>query len=279
MNEHEGQGISPEEGVISPDNLEAPSVQQTSVPAGIETNQAETIAKARRAISTDRGIEHYEAVFGKEAVSGKGLTLDLAAGFSSFAEEINDDKTKVVRLDATYGEERPDNPRGAVAGLVQSIPFENDTFDRVISSFMMQHLKPEDMAGALREMIRVTKPGGDVMVFPLMNNFSKFGSPYNFVYEKKFNKGGLTTPTLVIRKDPNLRPQDWEVVVNNTLKTAKLQHGKLQGRWERWFMKQYIDQTGSRRAPVRGMSTLQGGAVAARVISRAFIKRLRPPKA
>ena len=43
-----------------------------------------------------------------------------------------------------------------------SLDFESHTFDVSYSRFLFQHVK--DASQALREMVRVTKPGGVVMV-------------------------------------------------------------------------------------------------------------------
>ncbi|HZO14537.1 MAG TPA: methyltransferase domain-containing protein [Polyangiaceae bacterium] len=43
-------------------------------------------------------------------------------------------------------------------GFADAMPYEDDSFDRVLSSFMFHHL--EDKTPALREIRRVLKPGG-----------------------------------------------------------------------------------------------------------------------
>lgn len=46
-------------------------------------------------------------------------------------------------------------------GFAQELPYAHGTFDRVMSSFMFHHLKPEDKQGMLREVRRVLKAGGE----------------------------------------------------------------------------------------------------------------------
>jgi len=49
-----------------------------------------------------------------------------------------------------------------IQGSVFQLPFENETFDKVICSEVMEHV--HDYCGAARELARVTKPGGLVAV-------------------------------------------------------------------------------------------------------------------
>ncbi|GAB3653421.1 class I SAM-dependent methyltransferase [Actinocorallia lasiicapitis] len=57
-------------------------------------------------------------------------------------------------------------PAGAsaetVVGDALELPFENDTFDKIIAAEVMEHI-PDDML-AMRELFRVLKPGGQVAV-------------------------------------------------------------------------------------------------------------------
>jgi SAM-dependent methyltransferase len=62
---------------------------------------------------------------------------------------------------------RPDETGGRAtvsfaAGLVGVLPFAGGTFDAVIARFLLQHLP--DPAGAVSELVRVTRPGGVVCV-------------------------------------------------------------------------------------------------------------------
>lgn len=45
-------------------------------------------------------------------------------------------------------------------GFADELPYEGDTFDRVLSSFMFHHLEERDREKMLREVLRVLKPGG-----------------------------------------------------------------------------------------------------------------------
>jgi ubiquinone/menaquinone biosynthesis C-methylase UbiE len=49
-----------------------------------------------------------------------------------------------------------------VRGYVQELPFEDNGFDRVLSSMMWHHLDSETKAAAAREILRVLRPGGSL---------------------------------------------------------------------------------------------------------------------
>ncbi len=55
---------------------------------------------------------------------------------------------------------------GAEFDLVpaQDLPFPDGRFDAVVTSLTIHHLPPEDRVGALREIIRVVRPGGRVVI-------------------------------------------------------------------------------------------------------------------
>lgn len=49
-------------------------------------------------------------------------------------------------------------------GVAESLPFEDERFDIVLSSMMLHHLPPELKVTSLREIFRVLKPDGRLMV-------------------------------------------------------------------------------------------------------------------
>ena len=45
-------------------------------------------------------------------------------------------------------------------GFADELPYRDESFDRVVSSFMFHHLEQHDRERTLREVLRVLKPGG-----------------------------------------------------------------------------------------------------------------------
>ncbi|WP_448073458.1 demethylmenaquinone methyltransferase [Georgenia yuyongxinii] len=108
--------------------------------------------------------------------------LDLAAGTGTSSEEYADAGIDVVPCDFSTGmmavgkRRRPDLP--FVAGDATALPFADETFDAVTISFGLRNVVDTDRA--LREMLRVTRPGGRLVVC----EFSRPAwTPFRAVYE------------------------------------------------------------------------------------------------
>ncbi len=92
--------------------------------------------------------------------------LDLAAGTGTSSEPFADDGAVVVPSDFSLGmlrvgkERRPDLP--FVAGDATRLPFADGAFDAVTISFGLRNVV--DTSAALREMRRVVRPGGRVVI-------------------------------------------------------------------------------------------------------------------
>lgn len=92
--------------------------------------------------------------------------LDLAAGTGTSSEPFHDAGARVVPCDFSLGmlrvgkRRRPDLP--FVAGDATALPFADASFDAVTISFGLRNVHDPD--AALREMARVTRPGGRLLV-------------------------------------------------------------------------------------------------------------------
>jgi len=131
-----------------------------------------------------RGLEYYKKAFcytPETDLPGKSI-LDVGSGDSTFAEEAAKFGAKVARVDAKYRPQKDESERdsfepyddelgapkdvtNAVAGDVQKLPFKDDAFDETIASFSF--LKVRESETSLKEMLRVTKPGGVVKIHPV----------------------------------------------------------------------------------------------------------------
>ena len=61
-----------------------------------------------------------------------------------------------------------------IEGAAEALPFDDASLDLVVSSFLMHELPPDDPAAALKEMARVLKPGGLVVI---VNSIQKGDQP------------------------------------------------------------------------------------------------------
>jgi demethylmenaquinone methyltransferase/2-methoxy-6-polyprenyl-1,4-benzoquinol methylase len=92
--------------------------------------------------------------------------LDLAAGTGTSSEPLADAGVRVVACDLSTGmlavgkRRRPD--LAFVAGDATALPFADQSFDAVTISFGLRNVV--DVDGALAEMLRVTRPGGRLVI-------------------------------------------------------------------------------------------------------------------
>ena len=92
--------------------------------------------------------------------------LDLAAGTGTSSEPFADAGAHVVPADFSLGMLRVGNRRrpdlAFTAGDAMRLPFADATFDAVTISFGLRNVA--DAGAALRELLRVTRPGGRLVV-------------------------------------------------------------------------------------------------------------------
>lgn len=142
----------------------------------------------RRAIehvpSTGRGVKDYEELLGikPESLRDKKI-LDIGAGFANFARESKHFGAETVSLEpqdptdrlSMTPEEKAEFKRAfsrgeIVQGIVQSLPFQDGSFDRVFAVVSIPYYLPRqesERALAFDEMVRVLKPGGEVRIYPV----------------------------------------------------------------------------------------------------------------
>ncbi|MEL4504963.1 demethylmenaquinone methyltransferase [Luteococcus sp. H138] len=120
-----------------------------------------------------------------EAVDPKPghLILDLAGGTGSSAASFAVEGAEVFPTDLSLGMLRVGRQRQPglqfVAGDALQLPFADNTFDTVTISYGLRNV--EDTVGALREMLRVTKPGGQVVICEFTHPTNR---AFAFVYEQ-----------------------------------------------------------------------------------------------
>ena len=91
---------------------------------------------------------------------GSGLTfLNLNGMYKKiYGLDLSCDVKQVAQVFAPLGI-RPDLRNGNVLDM----PYQEDQFDTVLLISILEHLKPEELDRALREIERVLKPGGQIV--------------------------------------------------------------------------------------------------------------------
>ncbi|MGO1316526.1 MAG: demethylmenaquinone methyltransferase [Cellulomonadaceae bacterium] len=127
--------------------------------------------------------------------------LDLAAGTGTSSEPLAADGVRVVPCDFSLGmlqvgkKRRPD--LSFVAGDAMHLPFADESFDAVTISFGLRNVV--DTRAALQEMLRVTRPGGRVVI----SEFSKPPwAPFRTVYTEYLMRA-RPVMARVVTEDPS----------------------------------------------------------------------------
>jgi demethylmenaquinone methyltransferase / 2-methoxy-6-polyprenyl-1,4-benzoquinol methylase len=130
------------------------------------------------------GLEklHWRPETFKEIAPRKGMKiLDLAAGTGASSVKLREAGAEVVSCDFSVGMLRVGKRRNPeldlIAGDALKLPFADDTFDVVTISWALRNVN--DVTVALREMLRVTRPGGRLVVLEQSHPTWK---PFRVVY-------------------------------------------------------------------------------------------------
>ncbi len=117
-------------------------------------------------------VEHYlrKRVAFVAATCPRGAGLDVGCGTGVLAARLAGAGYEMVGVDPSEGMLEVMRARSpavrAVAASGTSLPFEDDSFDLVLTVAVMHHIaEPEAVRQTLAEMVRVVKPGGRVLVW------------------------------------------------------------------------------------------------------------------
>lgn len=143
------------------------------------------------------GIDHLwrrAVVKAVDARPGERV-LDIAAGTGTSSEPFADAEVHVVPADFSTGmlreghRRRPDLP--FTAADATALPFADGSFDVVTMSFGLRNV--QDVPAALREFLRVTRPGGRLVIC----EFSEMTVP---VLSQVYSKGVLRALPAIARR-------------------------------------------------------------------------------
>jgi len=148
---------------------------------------AETYDVANDLLSAGRDRAWRKATAKAVASKSGQAILDLAAGTGSSSVTFLKPGVRVVAGDFSQGMLAVGRKRHPELEFVfadaTALPFENEEFDTVTISFGLRNVV--DTSKALREMLRVTKPGGRLVICEFSQVQNKLVRPfYNFYLAK-----------------------------------------------------------------------------------------------
>jgi 2-polyprenyl-3-methyl-5-hydroxy-6-metoxy-1,4-benzoquinol methylase len=130
----------------------------------------------------------------------KGSILDIGAGTGALSKKLENDGFEVTACDLHGKNFIPEDIPFKAADLNGTFPFENETFDYIVGTEVIEHL--ENPWHLMRELYRITKPGGVVILStPNLHNwyvrlfFLVSSKLYGFL--SSYEKIGHITPVFV----------------------------------------------------------------------------------
>jgi demethylmenaquinone methyltransferase/2-methoxy-6-polyprenyl-1,4-benzoquinol methylase len=147
----------------------------------------------------------------KEIAPRKGMKiLDLAAGTGASSAKLREAGAEVVSCDFSVGMLRVGKRRhpelDLIAGDALRLPFADSIFDVVTISWALRNVN--DVAVALREMLRVTRPGGRLVVLEQSHPTWK---PFRVVYLEYMMRA-----VPVVAKAVSSNPDAYEYLAEST---------------------------------------------------------------
>lgn len=184
-----------------------------------------------RALRTNRHWAFYFKTFryfhNLEELKNKRI-LDLGAGDSDFVSTLNDSELvdQAVKLDPKYATIPPDDSRNAIAGVGQFLPFKDGSFDELVASWSVFWVTTS-LGDVLREMLRVTKGGGRIQIFPTRPR----NAPHLHHIPAQVQFGYYDAESnywvLEITKDTTLDNIEGDEVINNILSSVLFSGGEM----------------------------------------------------
>jgi len=155
--------------------------------------------------------KEMEALFSLYGPASRGRALDIGAGmaFNALMLDRLYDSTVASDLDApdahthslgmtaarSFLDKMPHKNIELVSARCEGLPFEDGCFDTIYMIYTLEHIK--DKEKALREALRVAKPGGEIIVI-VPNFMERLLSPFSFytglfkkVFMAAFKRKGL----------------------------------------------------------------------------------------
>jgi SAM-dependent methyltransferase len=124
-----------------------------------------TVERILRHIAAPGGVGALLRLFAPTAASSTGRVLDVGCGPESWLWRWGLEPVGVDVSQRAVSAFRRHGVGLAVVGSASALPFRDASFDSVWSIGLLHHLPDADVRAAVREMQRVRKVGGDLVIF------------------------------------------------------------------------------------------------------------------
>ncbi|MFO7585756.1 MAG: ubiquinone/menaquinone biosynthesis methyltransferase [Anaerolineales bacterium] len=139
-----------------------------------------------RLMTGGQDIRWRREVIQRAALHPDSALLDLGAGTGDLAREALDQQptARITAADFTLemmrAGRKPGDTFGWSSADALSLPFQDETFDAVVSGFLMRNVV--DSVMALREQLRVLKPGGRIVILDTTRPRRNLLSPFIWIH-------------------------------------------------------------------------------------------------
>lgn len=138
-----------------------------------------------RLMTAGQDVRWREQVIREARLKTDARVLDLGAGTGDLAREVlkQQPEAKVVAADFTLEMMRVGQLNGSLpwsAADALHLPFEKNTFDAVVSGFLMRNVG--DIQQALKEQYRALKPGGRIVILDTTKPKRNLLSPFIWLH-------------------------------------------------------------------------------------------------
>ncbi len=124
--------------------------------------------------------------------SGPGdKVLDVGVGLGRLLSRFPDRERYGIDISFGYLEKAQAEGIDVAYALVDEMPYESDVFDVVVCTDVLEHVL--DLNSAVRQILRVLKPGGRLIVrVPFNEDLGGYlDGPYEFIHLRNFDEAGL----------------------------------------------------------------------------------------
>jgi demethylmenaquinone methyltransferase / 2-methoxy-6-polyprenyl-1,4-benzoquinol methylase len=139
-----------------------------------------------RLMTGGQDIRWRREVIQRATLHPDSALLDLGAGTGDLAREALDlqPTARITAADFTLemmrAGRKPGDTFGWSSADALSLPFHDETFDAVVSGFLMRNVV--DSVAALREQLRVLKPGGRIVILDTTRPRRNLLSPFIWIH-------------------------------------------------------------------------------------------------